>query len=191
MTNTTDGGRRGLPWRLIGWGAVGLILLLPLVTRAPWTLFDYVVAGVLLGGAGLVLELVVRAAGRLSYRAGALLAVAAAFGLIWVNGAVGFLGNEDNPANLMFFGVIAVAVAGSALSGFKAAGMAWAMFAAAAAQASVGVIALALKMGSTGNDGLYEVVLGTSLFGALWLISGGLFRRAANPPASWTTRPLS
>ena len=184
MTNTTAGGRRGIPWRLIGWGAVGLILLLPLVLGAPWTLFDYVVAVVLLGGAGLVLELVVRASGSLAYRAGTLLAVAAAFGLIWVNGAVGFLGNEDNPANLMFFGVIAVAVAGSALSGFKAAGTASAMFAAAAAQASVGVIALALKMGSTGNDGLYEVVLGTSLFGALWLISGGLFRRAADQPAS-------
>ena len=179
MTTHTDGGRRGIPWRLVGWGAVVLILLLPLVTGAPWTLFDYIVAGGLLGGAGLVLELVLRASGSLAYRAGAGLAVAAAFLLIWVNGAVGFLGNEDNPANLMFAGVIAIAVLGSVIARFRAAGMAWAMFTAAAAQVSVGVIALALGWSSPGNAGLYEVVMGTSVFGALWLLSGGLFRKAA------------
>lgn len=179
MTTHTDGGRRGIPWRLVGWGAVALILLLPLVMGAPWTLFDYIVAGGLLGGAGLILELVVRASGSLAYRAGAGLAVAAAFLLIWVNGAVGFLGNEDNPANLMFAGVIAIAVLGSVIARFRAAGMAWAMFAAAAAQVSVGVIALALGWSSPGNAGLYEVVMGTSVFGALWLLSGGLFRKAA------------
>lgn len=180
MTTNADDARRGIPWRIVGWGAVALILLVPLVTGAPWTLFDYVVAGALLGGAGLVLELVVRASGSLFYRAGAGLAVAAAFLLVWVNGAVGFLGNEDNPANLMFAGVIAVAVLGSALSGFRATGMAWAMFAAAAAQAAVGVTALAMGWTSPGDAGLYEVVMGTSVFGALWLISGGLFRKAAN-----------
>lgn len=183
MTTNTAGGPRGLPWRLIGWGAVALILLLPLVMGAPWTLFDYIVAGALLGGAGLVLELVVRASGSLAYRAGAGLAVAAAFLLVWVNGAVGFLGNEDNPANLIFAGVIAVAVLGSVISGFKARGMALAMFAAAAAQVAVGVIAWTQGWTSPGSAGLYEVVMGTCVFGALWLVSGGLFRLAASRSA--------
>ena len=110
--------------------------------------------------------------------AGAALAVAATFLLIWVNGAVGFLGNEDNPANLLFLGVIAVAVLGAVFADFQPAGMARAMFAAAAAQALVGVAALAFGLGSPGYDGLYEVVMGTTLFGALWLISGALFRKA-------------
>ncbi|HRJ63648.1 hypothetical protein [Brevundimonas sp. UBA2416] len=179
MTTQTERGPRGLLWRRIGWGAAALILLLPLITGAPWTLFDYIVAGALLGGAGLVLELVVWASGSLAYRAGAGLALAAAFLLIWVNGAVGFLGNEDNPANLMFAGVIAVAVLGSVIAGFKAKGMAWAMSAAAAAQVSVGVIALARGWTSPGNAGLYEVVMGTSVFSAMWILSGGLFRTAA------------
>lgn len=183
MTTQTEGGPRGLPLRLIGWGAVALILLLPLVTGAPWTLFDYIVAGALLGGAGLVLELVVRASGSLAYRAGAGLALAAAFLLVWVNGAVGFLGDEGNPANLMFAGVIGVAVLGSVISGFKAGGMAWTMFAAAGAQVAVGAIAWTQGWTSPGDAGLYEVVLGTCVFGALWLVSGGLFRLAASRPA--------
>jgi hypothetical protein len=182
MTTQTESARRGLPWRLIGWGAVALILLLPLVTGAPWTLFDYVVAGALLGGAGLVLELAVRGSGSLAYRAGSGLAVAAAVLLIWVNGAVGFLGDEGNPANLMFAGVIAIAVLGSVIAGFRAKGMARAMFAAAAAQVSVGVMALTWGWSSPGDAGLYEVVMGTSVFCALWLLAGGLFRKAAETP---------
>lgn len=184
MTTPTEGARRGLPWRLIGWGAVALILVLPLVLGAPWTLFDYVVAGALLGGAGLVLELATRASGSLSYRAGAGLAVAAGVLLIWVNGAVGFLGDEGNPANLMFAGVVATAVLGAVIAGFRAKGMAWAMFAAAAAQVSVGAIAWALGWTSSGDADLYEVVMGTSVFGALWLLSGGLFRKAAGDAAA-------
>ena len=130
-TNTQDTGR-AIPWRIIGWSIPPLVLLLPLVANAPWTLFDYVVVGVMLGCAGLLVELVVRLSRSLAYRAGAFVAVAAIFLLIWVNGAVGFLGDEDNPANLMFGGVILVAVVGSVFLGFQPRGMARAMFAAAA-----------------------------------------------------------
>ena len=137
--NTQDTGR-AIPWRIIGWSIPPLVLLLPLVAGAPWTLFDYIVMGVLLGGAGLLVELVVRASGNIAYRAAAFIAIAAIFLLIWVNGAVGFLGDEDNPANLMFGGVILVAVVGSVFLGFQPRGMARAMFAAAAAQLLVGVV---------------------------------------------------
>jgi hypothetical protein len=179
MAGNENGGRRAGRWRIVGWGMAALILLLPLVANAPWTLFDFVVMGVLLGGVGVVLELAVRASGDIAYRTGAGLAVLGAFLLIWVNGAVGFLGNEDNPANLIFFGVLAVAVLGSLLAGFRPAGMARAMLATAAAQVLVGAIALAAGLGSAGADGLYEVMLGTSVFSALWLIAAGLFRKAA------------
>lgn len=176
-----DGGsvRTGPPWRILGWGAAGTLLLLPLLAGAPWTGSDYVVMAFLLGGAGLTLELATRASGDGFYRAGAGLAVAAAFLLLWVNGAVGFLGDEDNPANLMFLGVLAIALAGAFVAQFRPAGMARAMFATAMAQLLVGVVALAAGLGSPGYAGLYEVVLGTSVFGGLWLISGGLFRKAA------------
>jgi hypothetical protein len=62
--------------------------------------------------------------------------------------------------------------------------MALAMFAAAAAQLLVGVMALGMGWASPGEAGLYEVVLGTTAFGGLWLVAGGLFRRAAGGPAT-------
>src|SRR5687768_3930776 len=55
----------------------------------------------------------------------------------WVNLAVGVIGSEDNPFNLIYLAVIAVAVAGSAIAGFRATGLARAMVATALAQAAV------------------------------------------------------
>jgi hypothetical protein len=180
MTDKTEGGGRrgGVPWRLVGWAGAGLVLLAPMAGNAPWSLSDYVFAAVLLGAAGLALELAARS-GSLAYRAGVAVAVAAGVLLIWVNGAVGLLGDEDNAANLMFFGVLAVAVVGAVLARLRAAGLARAMFAAAAAQVAAGAVALAGGLGSAGNAGLYEAALSTGVFTPLWLAAGWLFRKAA------------
>jgi hypothetical protein len=171
--------RNGFSWRLVGWAIPLSILLLPLIAHLPWTLSDFIVMGVLLGSVGLLIELAVRASPNGWYRAGAGLAVAAAFLLIWVNLAVGFLGSENNPANLMFLAVLAVAAVGGVVGGFRPAGMGRAMLAAAAAQVLVGAIGLAAGLASPGNDGIYEVVMGTGLFTSLWLASAWLFRKAA------------
>jgi hypothetical protein len=182
-TNSIDTARRGIPWRLIGWSIPVVLLLLPLVLRAPWTVGDFVFAALAMGFVGVLLELVVRSSTNLAYRAGAALAVAAAFLLVWVNGAVGFLGDEGNPANLLFFGVIAVALLGAVAARFRAGGMALAMLAAAALQIAIGALAVPLGWGAPGYAGIYEAVLGTGMFATLWLLSAGLFRKAAQDRA--------
>lgn len=106
-------------------------------------------------------------------------AIGSAALLVVVNGAVGFLGSEDNPANAIFAGVIAVAALGALVARFRPAGMSRAMQVTAAAQLLVGVVALVAGLGSAGWGGVYEVMLGTTLFGGLWLFSAWLFRRAA------------
>jgi hypothetical protein len=164
---------------MLGWSGAALLLCLPLVAGAPWTGSDFLVMGAMLGSAGLGFELAARASGDNFYRAGAGVAILAAFLLVWVNLAVGFLGDEANPANLIFVLVLAVAILGAVLAGLRAAGMARAMAATAAAQALAGAIALAAGLGSSGSDGLYEIAMGTSVFTALWLVSAGLLRKAA------------
>ena len=91
---------------------------------------------------------------------------------------MGFLGDEDNPANLIFLGVIAVAILGSAIARFEARGMARAFVAAAAAQFLARVVGFAAGLGSRGWMRLYEVVLGTSLFVGIWLVSAWLLSKA-------------
>ena len=171
------------PWRIALWGVAAALLLLPLIAmqltgEVAWDGADFLVFGTMLAVACGAFELAARMTGNIVYRAAVGVAVVAAFLLIWANLAVGFLGDEDNPANLMFGGVLATAIAGSIIARFRPADMAKAMYATAVAQGLVGVIALAAGLGSGGSDGLYEVVMGTSLFGALWLLSAWLFRRA-------------
>ncbi|CAA9482774.1 MAG: hypothetical protein AVDCRST_MAG39-369 [uncultured Sphingomonadaceae bacterium] len=184
MAITANNARRGNPLRLAVWGGAGLLLLLPAVAmrftaEVNWDETDFLVMGALLLFACGGYELAARMPGGRSYRAGAGAAIVAAFLLVWVNLAVGFLGGEGNPANLLFAGVIAVAIVGAVAARGRPAGMARAMTAAAVAQALVGAAALTFGLGSPGGQGLYEVALGTTLFGGLWLLSAWLFRRAS------------
>src|SRR5688500_17389485 len=110
--------------RLIGiMLAATLMLMVPAVAmlfteEARWDETDFIVAGTLLLGTGLLVELVARKAGNLSYRAGAGLGLLTALVIVWANLAVGMIGSEDNPANLMYIAVLAVAALGSAIGRF-------------------------------------------------------------------------
>jgi hypothetical protein len=70
-------------------------------------------------GTGLAYELAVRMSSDTAYRAAAGIALAAAFILIWVNLAVGIIGSEDELANLMYFGVLAVGIIGALIARFQ------------------------------------------------------------------------
>lgn len=134
-------------WRIIGWSVVVAILLAPLIgmqfsDEVAWTLSDFIIAGIMLGGTGLIIELAVRKSRNGSYRVGVAVAVITSLLLLWINGAVGIIGSEDNPLNLMFFFVILVAFLGSILTRFQADGMARTMVAAAVTQAVVAIVAL-------------------------------------------------
>ena len=177
-------GRGWNPWRVAGWSAVAIILVTPLVAmqftdEVDWSPFDFVAAGLLLGGTGACIELVVRRSTSMAYRAAAGLALAAALALIWVYGAVGIIGDENEDANLMFAGVLAIALLGALIARFRPLGMARAMVGTAAAQALVGVTALLAGWGSTGPGHPWDIAILTAGFVALWAGSAGLFLRAA------------
>lgn len=182
MAGNTEntGGRRGIPWRIVGWGTAALLLLLPLVANAPWTASDFVVAGLLFGSVGLAFELIVRKSGSLAYRSAAALAVVAAFLTVWVNGAVGMIGSEGNPYNLVFGGVLIVALIGAILARVEPAGRTRAMVVTAIAQAAAGAV------------GLSTDVLGAVLsmaFAGPWLLSAWLFRKATREQTSAGSAP--
>ena len=113
MAATANGnGRIRIPWRIIGWSIPAILMLLPLIAmqftnEVNWTGSDFVFAAVLFGSVGLTLELIVRKSRSLAYRLGAAIAVVGAFLTVWVNAAVGMIGSEDNPYNLLFLAVVA------------------------------------------------------------------------------------
>jgi len=196
MAGNTEngGGRRGRLWRIAPWAIAALILLLPLVAmqftdEVVWDANDFAVIGAMLFGACGACDLAARMTGNIAYRAAVGVAVVAAFILIWINLAVGIIGSEGNPANLMYGGVLAVGILGALIVRFQPHGMARALAATALAQGLVGVIALIAGLGSTEANWPGAVVFLTGFFAALWLVSAWLFRKAAQEQASADAAP--
>ena len=157
--------------------ATAFILLIPLLTAPAWTLADFVLAGALIFGTGLAFVLVAKA-GNIAYRAAVAVALAAALLLVWVTGAVGIIGSEDNNANLMYFGVLAVGIIGAIVARLRPHEMARALFATALAQASVAVIALIFGLGSGNPPGVLGILILNGFFVGLFVGSALLFRNA-------------
>jgi hypothetical protein len=144
-----------------------------------WDIFDFALAGALVGGVGVTYALLTRKADNTAYRFAIGVAIAAAFFLVWVNAAVGVIGTAQDDANLMFGGVLAVVVMGAIIARLRPYGMARALFATALTQALVAVIAVIAGLGSTGPIWPWDVLALNGFFAALWLLSAWLFRHAA------------
>lgn len=180
------GGWHGRPRRLAIWAVVvALVLLIPVVGMQvsdewDWSPFDFIFAAVVLFGAALVYELVAGRGGTAAYRAATGIAVATALVLVWINAAVGIIGDDDG-INLLYFGVLAVGLAGALIARFRPHGMARALFGMAIAQMLVPLIVLAipgLRGLLTEPPGIVGVFILNAIFAALWIGSGMLFWRA-------------
>jgi hypothetical protein len=143
-----------------------------------WDETDFIVFGAMLAVACGTYESAARMTGNTAYRAAVGVAVVAAFLLIWINLAVGIIGSEDNPANLMYGGVLTVGIIGALIARFRPDGMARALVATALAQALTAVIALTFGWGSDGENWPRVIVVLNGFFAALWLGSAWLFRRS-------------
>jgi hypothetical protein len=166
--------------RWVVWGAAAGLLLLPAIamrytTEVNWDGADFIVMGLMLGAVCGVFEVGLRMARSHAYVVATGIAAGAGFLLTWVNLAVGIIGNEDNPLNLIFVGVLLVGLFGALIARLQPRGMARAMQATAVAQLLACVVALLV-------DGAYVFVL-TAVWVGLWLISAQLFHKAARDEA--------
>lgn len=78
---------------------VAFLLLIPFIAmqftnEVKWSRFDFIVAGVLLLGTGLMCELVLRTMTKIGYRIAVIAAILFAFLLIWAELAVGIFGTR-------------------------------------------------------------------------------------------------
>jgi hypothetical protein len=183
--NAENGGiRDGSLLRIAAWNSAAVMLLLPLFAmqvtgEVDWDVADFAILAAMLGGVGGTYELAARKAANTAYRAAVGIALVAVFILIWMNLAVGIIGGEDNPANVMYGGVLAVGIVGAIIVRFQPQGMARALVATALAQALVALIALIAGLGSAEANWPGVVITVTGFFTALWLASAWLFRKAA------------
>ena len=154
-----------------------------------WDAADFVLFGAMLALVSVTYRLATRKTSNTAYRIAVGVARAAAFVLVWVNGAVGIIGDARDEANLMYIGVLAVGIIGAIIARFQPRGMARALSATALTQAVVAVIAIVAGLGSYGPTWPRDIVVLSGLFVALWLISARLFMVAERERTSARAEP--
>src|SRR5262249_17294764 len=175
----------------------GLILLIPLflwlLAIWHWRPGAVVLTFVLLfGAAGLAYQLVVaKKLSNKAYRFAVGLALAAVLLLVWMNAAVGGILGDD-PANMMYFGVLLVGFIGAIVARLEPQGMSRALFAMAFAMALVPAIALIIGTPAFANG--MVAVFGLHAFYAMLFVGSALLFRLAScehgtldlkPTAEW------
>lgn len=171
-------------WRLAPWIGAGALLAAPLVAmqltdEVQWDGFDFAVMGVMMAAPLVLFELAVRSSDSGAYRAGVAVTLVGAFLMTWINLAVGIIGSETNPANLMFFGILLLGLGGAVGGGFRPAGMARALLVMTAAQIFAGTLAVTAGWGADGANWPQAIVGLSGAFATVWLVAAWLFRKAA------------
>lgn len=160
--------------RIAGWTLAACLLALPAVamrftSEVNWTGSDFVFAGVIFAIVGGLFELAARTTSNIAYRVATVLAVGCGFLQVWINLAVGIIGNEDNPANLTYFAVVGAAVSGAIVALGSARGLARTMALAAALQVAFSILHWI--------DGTPTPII-DGFFAALWIAAARLYFRA-------------
>lgn len=161
--------------RPAAWCFAAALLTLPAIamqfsSEVNWGAEDFIAMGLMIGVTGFLIEVAVRISPHWAYRGAATAALIGMFLLIWVNLAVGVIGSEDNPLNILFAVVPLTAGVGAVMARFRAGGMRWALVATALAQAVIGGVAW-----YHGHNILPLTAAGMGL----WLFAAVLFHRAA------------
>jgi hypothetical protein len=160
------------------------ILLIPLVLTLlaiwHWKPGAFVLAfALLVGGAGLTYRMAEKKMmSNKTYRFAVGVALATVFLLVWINAAVGGILGDD-PANMMYFGVLLVGFTGAVIAHLEPNGMSNALFATAFAIVLVPAIALIIGTPAFAN-GVATVFGLHVVFAILFIGSAMLFRKAAH-----------
>ena len=133
-------------WRIAGWGALLALLILPAVAmrftpEVSWTASDFIFAAIILAALGIGGEIALRVGRDAPHRSGIGIAALGGFLTVWINGAVGMLGSENEPTNLIFIAMVGVAIVASFLVWFRPSSMRWIMAVLSAGQFMVGIAA--------------------------------------------------
>jgi hypothetical protein len=154
------------------------LLMVPLVASQivdgwNWNAGTFVIVYLLFFGTGMAYAVITRKMGTWSYKAGVGVALVAGFALAWSN--MVHVADSENPANLVYYSVLAMGGVGAWLSRLEPRGLARTLFVMAATLALIAVI---LPSGAPPYLAR-NMAIGHGVFVALFTASGLLFRNAS------------
>lgn len=161
------------------------LLMIPLIAmqftqEVNWTVSDFIFAGVLLFSTGFSYLFITFKSVNIIYKIAVAFALFSGLFLIWVNLAVGIIGPENNPINLLYFGVIAVGLIGALIAKFESQKLVYTMFSMALATMFVAITALFNSIQHAPGSSVIEILAVNGFFITIFIISALLFRFAAS-----------
>ncbi len=164
-------------WRIARWTAALALLFTPAVMMRVsnewhWSIGSFVVAGVMIGGVGLLYELAEKASGSRAYRAGVAIVLVTSFLTVWTTIV------RDDGNGIGFLLLVVTAAVGAFAAWFRPAGMARAMLGVAVMQALVGIAVATAPVTASGPDGSFRALVFSGFFVVLWLMAALCFRAA-------------
>lgn len=141
-----------------------------------WGPMDFVLAGTMILGAGLLYELGASQGASIAHRIAAGIAAGGALLLTWIDLAVGMMGSgSDNPVSGVYLGVVAVLIIGASLARLRPRSMSIALFVTAAAHAALAIYGIVA--------GWEPTLMADAFFIGVWVASALLFRQASTESA--------
>lgn len=161
-----------------------LLLSVPLIAmlftpRVNWDFFDFAIAGIIIFAHAYTFRAVTLQSDQFIFKIAMGFALLSGLFLLWSNLAVGIIGAEDNPANVMYLFVFLIGLMGSFLARFRAQQMSVVLFITAAAQALTVIIALSMGMQNYPHSSVMEIFAVNGFFIVLFSTAGLLFKQAA------------
>jgi uncharacterized protein YqgC (DUF456 family) len=157
------------------------LLLVPLIAmqfteEIQWTLFDFLIAGLLLSGTGLAYLFIKKVSHSIKYRVALAITLLTSLVMIWANLAVGLIGSENEAINQLYFVLIATVFLAGYIVKFQPKGMFKVMMLIATLQISIVFIALFLGYQHVYGSSVAEILAVNGFFILLWASSGLLFK---------------
>ncbi len=143
-----------------------------------WPAGGFLRVGMILFAIGLVYEFVASKGKSRAYRVATSIAVLSCLMLAWGTVVGGWIGGEDNPANVLYFIPTVIGIGGTLLARFSPRGMALAAFVASACVLLAPPVAFAAGLIELGPNSI-RVFATSAFFAGLFALSGVLYRRAA------------
>lgn len=157
-----------------------ILLFVPFIfkqfsSEMQWTGFDFLFMGILIFGACFAFELISRNSTNVIYKFAVGIAALMTFFLMWINAAVGIIG--DGPINLLYVFLPMIGLIGAGISRFEARGMSYTMFTVAVGQMLVPVIGLVVNEPDF-SPGVWQVLAINAVFAMGWVFAGLLFQQS-------------
>ncbi len=176
---------RSIPRGLLPALATLALLAIPLIamqytTEVQWDPPDFLIMGTLLFATGLGLEWAIRHKSSLALRTAWAMALLSTFLMTWVNMAVGLLGGESNPLNMLLLTVPALGIVGAWLARLQPRGMVWVLVAMAALHLVLTMIAFSLSWRPL-RQGPIDIWGPNGFFITLHLVAALLFWSSTSP----------